>query len=281
VRSAIYRGTVMHERSFPARHRLSYGVWYLLVDLDELAVLDRAVAGFGVNRAAPVSFHEADHGPRDGSPLRPWIDARLEEAGVTLEGGPVRILTFPRVAGYVFNPISIWFCSGPDDDLRAILYEVSNTFGERHDYLVPVAAGDVAGNARGHRVRTVFDKRLFVSPFIDMAATYDFSTRVPDERVSVVVRETAAGGRVLVATLGARRRPLTGRTLAATLLRYPLVTLKVIGGIHWEALKLWRKGAPYRRRGAPPASPITVVRGGNRSARMSSAAPTSGGTLVG
>ena len=271
----------MHERSFPTQHRLAYGVWYLLVDLDELDELDRRVTGLGVNRAAPVSFHEADHGPRDGSPLRPWIDARLEEAGVALDGGPVRILTFPRVAGYVFNPISIWFCWGPGEDLRAILYEVSNTFGERHDYLVPVADGDVAGNARGRRVRTVFDKRLFVSPFIDMAASYDFSTRVPDERASVVVRETAAGGRVLVATLGARRRPLTGRTLAGTLLRYPLVTLKVIGGIHWEALKLWRKGAPYRRRGAPPTSPIPVIRGRNRPARVPSPSSIRGGTLVG
>ena len=99
--------------------------------------------------------------------------------------------------GYVFNPISVWFCHGPDGDLRAILYEVSNTFGEWHDYLVPVAPGDVTGNDRAHRVRTIFDKKLFVSPFIDMAATYDFSTRVPDERVSVVVRETTAGGPVL------------------------------------------------------------------------------------
>jgi len=280
MRSAIYRGRVMHERSFPTHHRLSYGVWYLLVDLDELDELDRRVAGLGVNRAAPVSFHEADHGPRDGSPLRPWIDARLEEAGVALDGGPVRILTFPRVAGYVFNPISIWFCSGPGEDLRAILYEVSNTFGERHDYLVPVADADVTGNARGRRVRTVFDKRLFVSPFIDMAATYDFTTRVPDERASVVVRETAAGGLVLVATLGARRRPLTGGTLASVLLRHPLVTVKVVGGIHWEALQLWRKGAPYRRRGAPPASPMTIVTGSNRPANVPSGAAAVRGTLA-
>ena len=118
--------------------------------------------------------------------------------------------------------------------------------------------------ARGASVRTSFAKELYVSPFIDMDATYDFTTREPDDRVSVVVRETAAGGRVLVATLGARRRQLTGRSLLATLLRYPFVTLKVIGGIHWEALKLWRKGAPFRRRGLPPAAPLTIVRPANR-----------------
>ncbi len=259
MNSGLFVGTVMHERSFPRRHRLSYRVWYLLVDLDELPELDRRVTGFGHNRPAPVSVHDADHGARDGSPLRPWIDARLAEAGVDLEGGAVRLLTFPRIFGYVFNPISVWFCHGPDDDLRAILYEVSNTFGEWHDYLVPVAPGDVTGNGRARSLRTVFDKQLYVSPFIDMAASYDFTTRVPDERVSVVVRETAAGGRVLVATLGATRRPLTGRGLASVLARYPLLTLKVIGGIHWEAAKLRLKGAPYRRRGAPPASTMTVV----------------------
>lgn len=264
MRSCLYTGNVMHERSFPRRHRFSYGVWYVLADLDELPELDRIVPGFAYNRSAAVSFHDADHGPRDGSPLRPWIEARLTEAGVDLEGGPVRVLTFPRIFGYVFNPISVWFCHGPRDDLRAILYEVSNTFGEWHDYLVPVSPGDVIGNDRASSVRTSFDKELYVSPFIDMAATYDFTTRVPDKRVSVVVRETAAGGQVLVATLDATRRALTARSLVSVLSRYPLVTLKVIGGIHWEALKLRLKGAPYRTRGAPPASPMTIVSGANR-----------------
>lgn len=264
MRSCLYTGNVMHERSFPRRHRLSYGVWYVLADLEELPELDRSVPGFAYNRPTAVSFYDADHGPRDGSPLRPWIEARLTEAGVDLEGGAVRLLTFPRIFGYVFNPISVWFCHGPDDDLRAILCEVSNTFGEWHDYLVPVSPGDVIGNDRARSVRTSFDKELYVSPFIDMAATYDFSARVPDKRVSVVVRESAAGGQVLVATLGATRRPLTARSLVSVLSRYPLVTLKVIGGIHWEALKLRLKGAPYRTRGAPPASPMTIISGANR-----------------
>lgn len=265
--SALYAGTVMHDRSFPRRHRFTYGVWYLLADLDELPALDRRIRGFGFNRAAPVSFHEADHGLRDGSPLRPWIERRLAEAGLDLEGGPVRVLTFPRVFGYVFNPLSVWFCHGPGEDLRAILYEVSNTFGQSHDYLVPVRPGEVTANAQARALRTVFDKRLYVSPFIPMAATYDFTTRVPDERISVVVRETAAGGRVLVATLGASRRPLSGRSLAGLLVRYPLVTLKVMAGIHRQALTLWRKGAPFRHRGLPPASPVTIVEGSNRPAR--------------
>jgi DUF1365 family protein len=252
--SALYRGGVVHTRAFPRRHRLSYGVWYLLLDLDELPTLDRAIPGFTVDRPGPVSFRSADHGPRDGRPLRPWIETHLASAGIDLEGGPIRILCFPRVLGYVFNPLSVWFCHHRDGTLRAILYEVSNTFGEHHSYLVPT------GPARaGQVVRSTFDKELFVSPFIDMAAHYDFRTRVPDERCSVVVREDVAEGRVLVATLRALREPLSGASLARAFCRTPLLTLKVIGGIHWEALKLWRKGAPYRRRVAPPAHEVTVL----------------------
>ena len=251
--SGLYECRVTHQRFRPTRHRLRYGVWYLLADLEELPTLDRVIPGFSYERAGVVSFFNRDHGPRDGSPLRPWIDARLAEAGIDLEGGAVRLLTFPRVFGYVFNPLTVWFCHGPDGELRALLYEVANTFGEWHHYLVPVTQGgrDV--------IRASFDKELFVSPFIDMASTYDFRTRVPDRRVAVLVRQTAPGGQQLVATLTGRRRALTGGALARMLARYPLVTMKVMGGIHWEALKLWSKGAPYRRRGLPPARDLTVV----------------------
>jgi DUF1365 family protein len=253
--SALYFGRVTHTRLFPRRHRLSYGLWYLLADLDELPELDRTLPGFTFDRAGPVSFHTRDHGPRDGSPLRPWVESSLERAGIDLEGGAIRILCFPRVLGYVFNPLSVWFCHHRDGSLRALLYEVSNTFGERHSYLVPVDRPAAPGEV----VRREFDKELFVSPFIDMQARYDFATRVPDDRLSVVVRESVVDGRVLVAALTARRAPLTRSTLARAFFGYPLVTLKVIAGIHLEALKLWIKGAPYRRRGEPPAEPVTVL----------------------
>ena len=193
--SGLYECRVTHQRFRPTRHRLRYGVWYLLADLEELPTLDREIPGFSYERAGVVSFFNRDHGPRDGSPLRPWIDARLAEAGIDLEGGAVRLLTFPRVFGYVFNPLTVWFCHGPDGELRALLYEVANTFGEWHHYLVPVTQGGRAV------IRASFDKELFVSPFIDMASTYDFRTRVPDQRVAVLVRQTAPGGQQLVATL--------------------------------------------------------------------------------
>ena len=253
MNSALYFGRVTHTRAFPRRHRLSYGVWYLLADLDELATLDR-LPGFAVDRSGPISFHTRDHGPRDGSPLRPWILGHLDEAGIDLEGGSIRILCFPRVVGYVFNPLSVWFCHHRDGSLLALLYEVSNTFGERHGYLVPVDAAQP-----GDLVRRAFDKELFVSPFIDMAARYDFTTRVPDERLSIAARQSVAEGQVLTVALTATREPMTSRSLARAFFGYPLVTLKVIGGILWEAVKLWVKGAPYRRRGAPPLHPVTIL----------------------
>lgn len=253
--SALYTGRVTHTRHFPRRHHLSYGVWYALLDLDELDELDRTLPGFSVDRAGPISFHTRDHGPRDGSPLRAWIESHLAVAGIDLEGGPIRILCLPRVLGYTFNPLSVWFCHHRHGELRAILFEVSNTFGEEHSYLVPVRPGVRAGD----RVAAAFDKELFVSPFIDMQARYEFRTRVPDERVAIIVRESVRQGRVLDAALTARREPLEGRRLASVFLRYPLVTLKVIGGIHWEAVKLWLKGAPYRRRGAPPRHHVTIL----------------------
>jgi DUF1365 family protein len=253
--SALYFGRVTHTRYFPRRHRLSYGVWYLLADLDELAGLDRTLPGFTVDRPGAVSFRTRDHGARDGSPLRPWIDAQLATAGIDLDGGAVRLLTFPRVMGYVFNPLSVWFCHDRGEGLRAVLYEVSNTFGQTHAYLVPIEGSASAGDI----VRRGFDKELFVSPFIGMDARYDFATRVPDDRLSVVVREQVPEGHVLTAALTARRVPLTGLNLARAFFGYPLVTLKVMGGIHAEAVKLWLKGAPYRRRPAPPAHPVTVL----------------------
>jgi len=260
VNSALYVGTVMHRRLFPRGHRFSYGVYYLWLDLAELPDLDRTVPGFGYNRAAPFAFHDRDHGPRDGSPLRPWLDGYLREAGIDLEGGPVRMLTLPRIFGHVFNPISVWCGYGPQGDLRAVLYEVSNTFGQWHHHLAAVDGLDPAGNARH-----VFDKELFVSPFIDMDATYEFRMRPPGDRATLLVREYLPAGHVLTATLVARRWAFTGANLWRAFALHPLVTLKVVGGIHWEALRLWRKGAPFRRHGPAPDQELTIERRTSRS----------------
>ena len=143
--SGLYRGRVVHQRLRPRRHRLGYRIFQMLLDLDELAALDAGLRLFGYNRPALVGFHDRDHGPGDGRPLRPYVEAELAKAGIDLGGGPIRLLCMPRVLGQVFNPLSLYFCCDRSGVLAAILYEVNNTFGERHSYLIPVgpAPGDL------------------------------------------------------------------------------------------------------------------------------------------
>lgn len=255
LRSCLYLGQVMHKRLRPFVHRFTYRVVSFLVDLDELPALDRRLPLFAHNRFGLFSFHDRDHGPRDGSPLRPWIERQLAEAGIDIAGGPVRILCFPRLWGYVFNPLSVWFCSHPEQGLRAILYEVSNTFGETHGYLIPVAPGTEPGAP----IHQACDKGFYVSPFIEMRSHYRFRLREPDERLSLLIRQRVPEGEILLASLNGRRRALSGGTLARAALAHPLMTLKVIVAIHWEALHLWRKGARFRRRPAAPSRPVTQV----------------------
>lgn len=251
--SALYRGTVVHRRHKPAPHRLAYSVFMLLLDLDELPALARRSRLFAHNRFAPLAFYDRDHGDGSGAPLRPQIEARLAAAGIDIAGGPIRVLCLPRVLGYVFNPLSVFYCYRPDGSLAAVLYEVSNTFGERHGYLLPATAGSDG------LIRQACPKRFHVSPFIGMEAHYAFRLLPPGERVAVAIHETDAEGPLLDASFTGRRAPLTERTLASVLLRFPLLTLKVIAAIHWEALKLWRKGVPLHPRPPAAVAPTTTT----------------------
>jgi DUF1365 family protein len=238
LQSAIYEGTVVHERVRPKRHRLRYNVFSLLLDLDELPELDRRSRLFGNNRRAPLAFHDRDHGPTTGGPLRPWVEAQLRAAGLAPDGGPIRLLCYPRVFGYVFNPISVYFCYRQDGGLDAILYEVCNTFRERHTYILPV-------NDRARAViRQSCAKSLYVSPFVQMETDYHFRIVPPGDRINIVIRQEDAEGLLLAASFRGERVPLTDRSLARCLIRFPFLTLKVMAGIHWEAIKLWGKGLP-------------------------------------
>ena len=179
---------------------------------------------------------------------RHWRDA-----GIDLDGGPVHLLCFPRVLGYVFNPLSIYFCRHSDGRLRAILYEVTNTFGDRHSYLLPVDGGrDSAGP-----ISQACDKVLYVSPFIDMASHYRFRVKEPGERLSILIRQAVPEGEQLLATLTGKRAALRDRELVRAFATHPLMTVKVMGAIHWQALWLWLKGATFHRRPAPPSDPIS------------------------
>jgi uncharacterized protein len=251
--SCLYLGEVMHRRLRPVGHRFVYRVFSMLVDLDELPALDRRLRLFAHNRAGVFALRDRDHGPRDGSPLRPWVEATCARFGVDIGGGRVFLHCFPRVLGFGFDPISIYWCYGADGGLRAILYEVKNTFGDQHGYLVPVEGSPPPGRSLRH----ARDKIFHVSPFIGMQARYAFKIREPEETLAVAINETGPEGGILVATHRGARRPLDDRQLLRAFLAYPFLTLKVVGGIHWEALKLWLKGVQFHSRPEPPSAGVS------------------------
>ncbi len=240
---ALYVGDVMHARLKPigrhSGHRFSYRVMSLLIDLDRLEEADRQSPLFGVNRAALYSFHETDHGERDGSSLRAYAQGRAAAHGIDLTGGRVLLLCYPRLLGYTFNPLSVYFCHGADGRLALIIYEVRNTFGDIHAYVLPVKPGEIS--AAG--VRQVQDKLFYVSPFVGMAMRYHFRIFPPGEQVKLRILETDRDGPLLAATFFGRRQPLSTLALVRAFLALPVFTVKIIAAIHWQALRLWLKGA--------------------------------------
>ncbi|MDZ4368574.1 MAG: DUF1365 domain-containing protein [Afipia sp.] len=242
--AALYLGDVMHARLKPINsrftgHRFSYRVMSLLIDLDRLDTADRQSRLFGVNRAALYSFHETDHGDRDGSPLRVYVQRCAAKHGIDLTGGKVQLLCYPRLLGYTFNPLSVYFCHRADGTLAMLIYEVRNTFGEIHSYAIPVAPNEISEAG----VRQEQDKLFYVSPFIDMAMRYRFRVTPPGDRVKLRILESDAEGPVLAATFNGKRRRLTSAALIRTFGALPFVTFKIMAAIHWEALRLWIKGA--------------------------------------
>lgn len=235
---AIYAGEVVHQRHRPKAHRLRYRVFSLLLDIDRIEAMGQALKLFSVNGAGVFSLRDSDHGAGTIGGLRPWAEALLAEAGIAGQGLKIEMLCYPRIFGYVFNPLTVYFCSDRDGAVRAILYEVCNTFHERHTYVIPVAP-DQTGP-----VQQSCDKALYVSPFIPMEARYHFRINPPGEKVQVAINETDVEGDLLYAAFTGKREALTDRGLLKALFRYPLMTLKIMGAIHWEALRLWAKGNP-------------------------------------
>lgn len=235
--SALYRGFVTHQRFAPRRHFLRYAMFQILFDLDEIPALSRRLRLFSHNAFNLVGFDDRDHGDGRAGPLRAWVEETLAAAGVAIDGGRIQVLCMPRVFGFVFNPISIYWCHRPDGSVAAMLYEVNNTFGGRHAYVLPVEAGDAAP------VRHSCAKAFHVSPFMGMDMSYDFQIGAPGERLVTTIHGKDAAGRLLIAAAFAgERRDLTDAVLARLLLTHPLLTLKVVAAIHLEAAKLLLKG---------------------------------------
>jgi DUF1365 family protein len=251
--SSFYSGIVSHTRLRPRPHKLQYKLFNLLLDLDELPTLAGKLRLFGFDRAALFSFHQRDHGAGTETGLREWVEQHLHAAGFGASGA-IRLLCMPRMLGHAFNPLSVYFCHHQDGGLAAILYQVNNTFGQRHSYLIPVDNEHPPGLVLQHCA-----KAFYVSPFMDMDLQYRFVIQPPGDRVGVTVNVLDWDGLLLTASFRGEQRALTDRALLSAFLRMPVLGLKVVAGIHWEALRIWLKGVALRPRPAAPAHDVTIV----------------------
>jgi len=249
VSSCLYTGIVAHRRLQPRRHAFRHPVTLFHLDLDELPELGASLWMFGANRPRPFTFRERDHFDGSDGELKPRLLTFLAARGLDLEGGKVFLLTQCRLFGYVFNPISLYYCHGPDARLRVVVAEVDNTFGERFLYVLrPQAQAGAPGP-----FEVTVPKEMHVSPFVSMHARYRFRLRIPAGRLAVSIAEEEHGEHFFDAHLWGRRRPLQDRTLLAVALRDPLLTRKITTAIHWQALRLWWKGVPVYHQ-PPPSS---------------------------
>lgn len=232
----LFVGSVMHMRLKPVRHRFRHRMVCLWLDVDRLAEIGRRFRLFGYNRFGLFGFYDKDHGPRDGSALRPWVEARLAEAGCE---APARImaLCFPRVLGHEFNPLTVYYCYDGQGRLSGVVYEVKNTIDGQHAYPVKLTPG-----AAEHRHER--RKQFYVSPFIGMDKTYRFLARDPESRLALRINEADAAGAELIATWNGTPEPMTDWRILRRAFSHPLMSLRVVGLIHWHALRLLLKGVP-------------------------------------
>lgn len=252
--SALYFGQVIHRRFRPRVHHLAYRVFWLFLDLEEMIGLDRQLRYFSVGRFNLVSFDPRDHGDGSDTPLHTQIKLYLEQAGIELGQGAVRLLTMPRILGYVFNPISIYYCHHTDGRLLALVYEVTSTFKNRHSYVIPVTEAD---SERGLFAQSAA-KALYVSPFMDMEMDYKFQGHVPSDVLDLMIDGHDVEGKLIHAAITAQRQPLTDRSLLRAVVGFQLMTIKVVAAIHWEALKLWLKRVPLTRQPSPPVQKASI-----------------------
>lgn len=254
MRSQLYTGRVTHQRTRPARNGFRYPVYYLWLDLDEIDALDERLALFSHNRANLVSFWDSDHGARDGSPLRPWVDALAARADVDLRDGRVMLLTFPRVMGARFYPVSFWYCFGEEGSVLAILAEVQNTYRDRHDYLL-----HNSGEPLDWEARPAVAKAFYVSPFVQREdVEHEFAFSKPGLQLSVRIRDLVEGSHMLTAAIQLSARELTDAALASTVLRHGPISTVALARIHWQALRLWAKRVPFYAHTPPPAEEVSL-----------------------
>ena len=235
--SCIYNGSVIHKRFKPKEHFFKYKVFSLLLDLSDLNRLDKDISFFSYNTFNLISFFDKDHGERDGSSLFEWVKKSLVENNINSENIKIKLLCYPRIFGYVFNPLSVFFVYDNQENLISILYEVKNTFGEQHTYIFKVENN----NLLQHNC----SKKFHVSPFIEMNCNYFFKILKPAEKISVIIDQYQLDDKILFASQDGRRVDFNSKELLKSYIKHPLMTFKIISAIHFEAFKLWAKGIRF------------------------------------
>ncbi len=239
MNSCIYNGEVVHKRFKPVKHFLRYKTFSFFIDLEEIEKLDKDNPIFSYNRFNIFSFYDKDHGDRDGKPLKIWVLDNLKKFDISENINNIKLLCYPRIFGYVFNPLSIFYCY-ENNLLKAIFYEVKNTFNEQHTYIFKVKDNN--------KIDQKCKKKFYVSPFMDMDTYYNFKLLSPNEKLSISINQSYKEEVVLTAVQSGKRKEFTFKQLIINFFKYPLMTVKIISAIHFEALLLWKKGAIYRKR---------------------------------
>ena len=233
--SCIYSGLVTHKRFKPKKHFFSYRTFSLLIDLKEVGDLDKKINFFSYNKFNILSFYNIDHGPRDGSSLIKWVKKILTKGKMNIDGGTIKLLCYPRFFGYVFNPLSIFYCYDKNSKLKTILYEVKNTFNEQHTYIFRVKN---SSQTILHKCK----KKFYVSPFIEMKTFYNFRLSAPKDKINILIKQNDIHGPLLFAQQVGKKIKLNNQNLLFEFLKHPLMSFKVIMAIHFEAFRLWLKG---------------------------------------
>jgi DUF1365 family protein len=250
MKSCLYECHVMHARFAPRAHRFVYRIFLFAIDLDELSDIDQRLRLFSVERRNLYSFRDRDYLPTEaaaGAALKQRVLDHMAKAGIATAGMRVLLVTLPRVAGYLFNPVSFYFCLSADGTPVAAMPEVTNTFKEMKPFLLGPQTLQPDGS---FHLRV--PKHFYVSPFSDVDVAFDFQLRLPTDRLSIQIDDYVGGERTLTSTLSGRQRPLTDGRLAWLSLAYPFITLKIIFLIHWQAFRLYLKSVPWFRKADRP-----------------------------
>ena len=249
--SFIYSGNVVHKRFKPKEHFFKYKVFSLFIDLSEIKEIEKKISFFSYNKFNLISFFDKDHGDRNGTSLVEWVKNNLKKSGLNTRDIKIKLLCYPRIFGYVFNPLSIFFVYNSKSSLIAILYEVKNTYGEQHTYVFKT-------NPNEKNIQNSCEKKFFVSPFMDLSSKYYFKILDPHNKLSVVIDQRDKGGKLLFASQDGIRSELSSKNLILSYIKHPLMTFKIISAIHFEALRLWMKGIKLIKKGKKIKNNITI-----------------------